>query len=134
MHNLLTARLYQNVDEFFFYYWQMSSHRSDDSTTNDNTGNSLPSPNSWSPVWEYYEPELIDEDGVLKSVCKYCGSKMTAGRKIGTTSLRNHIAEYCSKIPSEVRKKFVATMKKPIEGPFVFDFQKKPRVNDYLVH
>ena len=87
-----------------------------------------------SPVWEYYEPELIDEDGVLKAVCKYCGSKMTAGRKIGTTSLRNHIAEYCSKIPSEVRKKFVATMKKPIEGPFVFDSQKKPRVNDYLVH
>jgi len=102
----------------------MSSHRSDDSTTNDNTKNSLPSPNRRSPVWEYYEPELIDEDGVLKAVCKYCGSKMTAGRKIGTTSLRNHIAEYCSKIPSEVRKKFVATMKKPIEGPFVFDSQK----------
>ncbi|KAG2619308.1 hypothetical protein PVAP13_3NG140927, partial [Panicum virgatum] len=40
-----------------------------------------PSPNRRSPVWEYYEPELIEEDGVLKAVCKYYGSKMTTRRK-----------------------------------------------------
>jgi hypothetical protein len=115
----------------------MSSHHSDASTTNDNTGNSSlqsPSPNRRSPVWEYYEPELIDEDDVLKAFCKYCGSKMTTRRKTGTTSFRNHIAEYCSKIPSEVRNKFIATMKKPVESPFLFNSPKKPRVNDYLVH
>ncbi|PUZ72752.1 hypothetical protein GQ55_2G419900 [Panicum hallii var. hallii] len=40
-----------------------------------------PSPNRRSPVWKYYELELINEDGVLKAVCKYCGSKMTTRRK-----------------------------------------------------
>ncbi|KAJ1295316.1 hypothetical protein BS78_01G214900 [Paspalum vaginatum] len=60
----------------------------------------------------------------MKAVCKYCGSKLTTRRKSGTNSLRNYIAEYCPKISVEDRNRFLATMKKPLDGPLTFNPQR----------
>ena len=61
----------------------------------------------------------------MKAVCKYCGAKLTTGNKSGTNSHRNHIAEYCPKISTEDRKRFLDTVKKrSLEGPFTFDPRK----------
>ncbi|CAN6179456.1 unnamed protein product, partial [Urochloa humidicola] len=74
------------------------------SGTNESTNtSSSQTPNKRAPVWEYYEPELVHIDGVLKAVCKYCGTKLNAARKSGTNSLRTHIAEHCPKIPNDDR-------------------------------
>jgi hypothetical protein len=74
---------------------QMSSHQLVVSGSGDSTNSSTsPSPNRRAPVWKYYEPELVELDGVLKAICKYCGAKLTANRKSGTNSLRTHTAEY----------------------------------------
>ncbi|CAO2162174.1 unnamed protein product [Urochloa humidicola] len=104
----------------------MSSHQTEESGTNGNTNtNSSQTPNKRSPVWEYFEPELVHIDGVLKAVCKYCGTKLNAARKSGTNSLRTHIAEHCPKIPTDDRERFVATMKKKkSDGLFTFNPQK----------
>ena len=68
---------------------------------------------------------MIKIDGDLKAVCKYCGSRLTANRKSGTNSLRTHIAEYCPKVPSDDRNKFIATMKKKhADGSFTFNPQR----------
>uniref|UniRef100_A0A0A9D4M3 BED-type domain-containing protein n=1 Tax=Arundo donax TaxID=35708 RepID=A0A0A9D4M3_ARUDO len=60
-------------------------------------------------------------DGDLKAVCKYCGLQLQT--KSGTSSLRGHIAESCPAIEDDVRKSFIATMKKQPSGGFVFDPQ-----------
>lgn len=104
----------------------MSSHSSETSGTNENIDDH-PShtPNRRSKVWEFFEQELIEEDGVMKAVCKYCGAKLTTRRKSGTNSLRNHIAEYCPKINTEDRKRFTDTMKRqPSDGLFTFNAQR----------
>ncbi|XP_034586733.1 zinc finger BED domain-containing protein RICESLEEPER 2-like [Setaria viridis] len=104
----------------------MSSHRLEASGTSESTNNnSSQTPNRRAPVWEYYEPDLVEIDGVLKAICKYCGTKLTANRKSGTNSLRTHIAEHCPTIPSDDRNKFVATMKKkPVDSSFTFNQQR----------
>ena len=48
---------------------------------------------TWSNVWEHFEKELVDVDGVLKAVCKYCQLKLVT--KSGTSSLRGHVANAC---------------------------------------
>ncbi|AQL08056.1 zinc finger BED domain-containing protein DAYSLEEPER [Zea mays] len=86
---------------------------------------SVQSPTRRAKVWEYFQQELVEVDGVMKAVCKYCGTKLTSKRNSGTNSLRNHVADTCPKISVEDRKRFIATMrKKPGEGSFVFDPRK----------
>jgi hypothetical protein len=76
-------------------------------------------------VWEYFQQELVEVDGVMKAICKYCGTKLTRKRNSCTNSLRNHVADTCPKILVEDRKRFIATMRKrPGEGSFVFDPRK----------
>jgi hypothetical protein len=75
-----------------------------------------------SSVWEHYEQNLVDVDGDLKAVCKYCGLHLTT--KSGTSSLRGHIANACPTIDPSTRKRFQATLfKKPSAEHFVFDPQ-----------
>jgi hypothetical protein len=95
------------------------------SGTSDSINHSSQTPTRRSKVWEHFEPELVEVDGVMKAVCKYCGAKLTTSNKSGTNNHRNHIAEYCSKISTEDRKRFLDTVKKhSLEGPFTFDPQK----------
>jgi len=110
----------------------MSSFQLEASGTSESTGNSSSqTPNRKAPIWEYYEPELVRIDGALKAICKYCGTKLIANRKSGTNSLRTHIAEYCPKVPSDDRNRFVATMKKKPDGrPFTFN---KQRSRDLMI-
>lgn len=66
MHRLLSAK-HQLLILVYIFLKQMSSHRDETSGSNDNTSNSyLRTPNRRSPVWEYYEPELVEEDGIVK--------------------------------------------------------------------
>ena len=69
------------VDIYGGYYAQMStSHPAEASDTNtSNDDHSLGTPNRMSKVWEYFEPELVEVDGALKAVCRYCGMKMASG-------------------------------------------------------
>ncbi|TVU07168.1 hypothetical protein EJB05_47211, partial [Eragrostis curvula] len=46
-----------------------------------------------SKVWEHFERDLVNVDGDLKGVCKYCQLKMQT--KSGTSSLLSHIAVSC---------------------------------------
>jgi len=109
----------------------MSSLQLEASGTSESTDNSSSqTPNRKAPNWEYYEPELVRIDGALKAICKYCGTKLIANRKSGTNSLRTHIAEYCPKVPSDDRNRFVATMKKKPDGPFTFN---KQRSRDLMI-
>lgn len=62
-----------------------------------------------SNVWEHYEQDLVEVDGELKAVCKYCGAKLLA--KFGTSSLRNHTADSCRSIDDDCRKRFLETIK-----------------------
>ncbi|KAL6592908.1 hypothetical protein ACP70R_049204 [Stipagrostis hirtigluma subsp. patula] len=104
----------------------MSSHPSEGSGTNDTTtgGHASQTRSRRAKVWEFFEQELIEVDGVLKAVCKYCRLQMVSG-KSGTNSLRNHIVEHCPQITEEDRQRFIATLKKePSEGSFVFDPQR----------
>uniref|UniRef100_A0ACD5TQ16 Uncharacterized protein n=1 Tax=Avena sativa TaxID=4498 RepID=A0ACD5TQ16_AVESA len=74
-----------------------------------------------SKVWEHYQQDLVEVDGDLKAVCKYCGAELQA--KFGTSSLRNHIAESCRSIDDACRNRFLSTMKttKTSKAVFVFD-------------
>jgi len=54
-----------------------SAEASDTNTSNDD--HSPGTPNRMSKVWEYFEPELVDVDGALKAVYRYCGMKMASG-------------------------------------------------------
>ena len=73
-----------------------------------------------SNVWEYCEQNLVDVDGDLKVVCKYCGIHLNA--KFGTSSLRGHIAIACLAISTPIRQKFKATLDKQSSAEtFVFD-------------
>jgi hypothetical protein len=74
-----------------------------------------------SNVCEHFEPNLVDIDGELKAVCKYCGIHLK--KRSGTSSLRGHIANACPTIPTHVRLKFQATLNKQPEPnvPFIFD-------------
>ncbi|XP_039811926.1 zinc finger BED domain-containing protein RICESLEEPER 2-like [Panicum virgatum] len=109
----------------------MSSLQLEASGTSERTDNSSSqTPNRKEPIREYYEPELVRIDGALKAICKYCGTKLIANRKLGTNSLRTHIAEYCPKVPSDDRNIFVATMKKKPDGPFTFN---KQRSRDLMI-
>ena len=73
-----------------------------------------------SKVWEYFEQNLVEADDGFKVVCKYCEIHLST--KSGTSSLRTHISHHCHAIGEVDRKRFVATLKKPIEN-FVFDPQ-----------
>jgi hypothetical protein len=103
----------------------MSSHPSEASDTNtSNDDNSPGTPNRRSKVWEHFETELVEVNGALKAVCRYCGMKM-ASEKSGTNSLRNHIKDSCQKISEDDRQRFIATIKKqPPLGPFTFNPQR----------
>ncbi|KAL6845038.1 hypothetical protein ACP4OV_025211 [Aristida adscensionis] len=73
-----------------------------------------------SKVWEHFEQNLVDVDGELKAVCRYCQLKL--GTKSGTSSLRSHIAEYCPSIEDPVRQRFILSKNKQPPGDlFVFD-------------
>ena len=73
-----------------------------------------------SKVWEYFEQNLVEADDGFKVVFRYC--QIYLSTKSGTSSLRTHISHHCRAIGEADRKRFVATLKKPIEN-FVFDPQ-----------
>ena len=93
-----------------------------DTNTSSNDDHSSGTPNRRSKVWEHFEPELVEVDGALKAVCRYCGMKMASG-KSGTNSLRNHIKDSCRKISADDRQRFIATIQKQPAGPFTFNPQ-----------
>jgi hypothetical protein len=100
----------------------VASHVSVGSGTNTITNDqSVQTPTRRAKGWDHFEQELVEVNGVMKAVCKYCGMKLTNKRDSGTSSLRNHIIGTCPKISDEDRNRFIATMKKrPIEGSLVF--------------
>jgi hypothetical protein len=63
-------------------------------------------------VWEHFEQKLVEVNGVMKVICKYCGMKLTNKMDSGTGSLRNRIVGTYPKISDESHKRFIATMKK----------------------
>ena len=63
-----------------------------------------------SSVWEHYEKNLVDVDGDLKAVCKYCGIHLNT--KSGTSSLGGFIASACPAISTPIRQKYKATLSK----------------------
>jgi hypothetical protein len=103
----------------------MSPYRSEGSGTNaSNDDHSSGTSNRRSKVWEHFETDLVEVDGAIKAVCRYCGMKM-ATRKSGTNSLRNHIKDSCRKISEDDRQRFIATIQKqPFVGPFTFNSQR----------
>ncbi|WVZ87116.1 hypothetical protein U9M48_033808 [Paspalum notatum var. saurae] len=102
---------------------KMSSNTSEGSGTHDVEGQtSQTKRRKRSNVWEHFEQILVEADGDLKAICRYCRLKLST--KSGTSSLRGHIANSCPAIESVTRKRFLATMnKQPPEGNFVFDPQ-----------
>ena len=85
-----------------------------------------------SMVWEYFEQNLVEADDGFKAVCKYCQIHLST--KSGTSSLRTHISHHCHAIGEAYRKRFVATLKKPIEN-FVFDPQFcHQRMIEFVIH
>jgi hypothetical protein len=61
----------------------------------------------------------------MKAICKYCGVKLTSKRSPHINSLRNHVADTCTKSLAKDSKRFIATMEKILgEGSFVFGHQK----------
>jgi len=85
-----------------------------------------------SKVWEYFEQNLVEADDGFKAVCKYC--QICLSTKSGTSSLRTHISHHCHAIGEADRKRFVATLKKPIEN-FVFDPQFcRQRMIEFVIH
>ena len=87
-----------------------------------------------SNVWEHFQKDLVDVDGELKAVCKYCQLKLVT--KSGTSSLRGHIANACPAIDSAIRKRFQASMsKQPLDANFVFDPHLcRQEMIKYLIH
>ena len=90
----------------------MSSTASGTSTSHDSTEllTSEMSRRTRSNVWEHYEQNLVDVDGDLKVVCKYCGIHLNA--KSRTSSLRGHIANACRAIGTPIKQKFKDTLNK----------------------
>ncbi|CAL5035652.1 unnamed protein product [Urochloa decumbens] len=85
-----------------------------------------------SKVWEHFEQNLVEGDDGFKAVCKYCQIHLST--KSGTSSLRTHISQYCHAIGEVDRKRFIATLKKPIEN-FVFDPQLwRDRMIEFVIH
>ncbi|WVZ63552.1 LOW QUALITY PROTEIN: hypothetical protein U9M48_013176, partial [Paspalum notatum var. saurae] len=73
-----------------------------------------------SQVWEHFEVNLMQFDGELKAICKYCGLGLNT--KSGTSSLRGHVANSCPTIDPSIRNTFRASIsKKPAEQNFMFD-------------
>lgn len=87
-----------------------------------------------SSVWEHYEQNLVDVDGDLKAVCKYCGLHLTT--KSGTSSLRGHIANACPTIDPSTRKRFQATLfKKPSAENFcIWPPSLSDEMIKYIIH
>jgi hypothetical protein len=48
------------------------------------------SPTRRAKVWDHFEQELVEFNGVMNAVCKYCGMKLTNKRDLGTSSLKIH--------------------------------------------
>ncbi|WVZ62893.1 hypothetical protein U9M48_012585 [Paspalum notatum var. saurae] len=55
-----------------------------------------------SQVWEHFEVNLMQSDGELKAICKYCGLGLNT--KSGTSSLRGHLE--CQTIRNDCLKKY----------------------------
>lgn len=56
----------------------MSGNASESSGTGDSVDELLQTPHyRRAKVWEYYEPDLVTVDNVLKALCKYCAVKLT---------------------------------------------------------
>lgn len=118
-------------------FLSMSAQVSEGSGTNDTTDEpSSQTPGRRAKDWEHFEHELVVVEGVPKAVCKYCKLKLTYTNKIGTNSLRNHIAESCLKIQINDRNRFVATVKKqPSEASFIFDPQRtRELITKFSIH
>ena len=114
----------------------MSSTASGSSTSHDSMelSTSQTPRHTRSNVWEHYEQNLVDVDGDLKAVCKYCGIHLNT--KSATSSLRGHIASACLAISTPIRQNFKATLsKQPSAEPFVFDPQICRReMIKYIIH
>jgi hypothetical protein len=113
----------------------MSSNTSEASRTHDSEeGASLTPRRMRSNVWEHFQKDLVNVDGELKAICKYCHLKLAT--KSGTSSLRGHVANACLAIDSAIRKRFQASMsKQPVDTNFVFDEQlcRKAMIK-YIIH
>ena len=84
-----------------------------------------------SKVWEYFEQNLVEADDGFKTVCKFCQIHLST--KSGTSSLRTHIS-HCHAIREDDRKRFIETLKKPIEN-FLFDPQLcRQRTIEFALH
>jgi hypothetical protein len=107
---------------------------SDGSGMGDSTDEILQTPHGRrAKVWEYFEPDLVIVDNVLKAVCKFCAMKLAC--KSGTSRLRNHVGDACPKIEDEVRNSFLATIKKkPSDVGFVFDPVKSCKTHGQVLH
>jgi hypothetical protein len=114
----------------------MSTNTSEGSGTHDSEEGhtSLTPRRKRSNVWEHFEKALVDVDGELKAVCKYCQLKLST--KFGTSSLRGHTANSCPAIESDTRKRFQASMnKQPLDANFVFDPHLcRQEMIKYLIH
>jgi hypothetical protein len=74
----------------------MSVHASEGSGTDDSIYDHTSAQRSRgrrSKVWEHFESDLVNVEGDLKAVCKYC--RLQLHTKSGTSSLRGHIADSC---------------------------------------
>ncbi|KAL6602693.1 hypothetical protein ACP70R_043054 [Stipagrostis hirtigluma subsp. patula] len=115
----------------------MSASDASGSETDDSVDvHTSPSPRGRRPkVWEHFEPNLVNVNGDLKAVCRYCKAQLQT--RSGTSSLRSHIADYCPAIEEDVREKFTETMKgrHPAGGQFVFDPKAcRERMIEYCIH
>ena len=83
----------------------MSSTASGSSTSHDSMelSTSQTPRRTRSNVWGHYEQNLVDVDGDLKAVCKYCGIHLNT--KSGTSSLGGFIASACPAISTPIRQK-----------------------------
>lgn len=113
----------------------MSMQNSEKSSSTNSSSHELPSQTSKrAKVWEHFEQELGMIDGLPKAQCKYCGLMLLATRKSGTNHLINHICESCPLVDSEVRNKFISTVRKqPVEN-FVFDPKKTEELMIKIFH
>jgi hypothetical protein len=50
------------------------------STIGISDGQSRRIPTRRGPVWEHFEQELVEINGVMKVVCKYCGLRVEADK------------------------------------------------------
>ncbi|KAM0908421.1 hypothetical protein ACQ4PT_015472 [Festuca glaucescens] len=89
-----------------------------------------------SKVWVHFEQDLVLVGDVPKAVCKYCAMKLTCTRRSGTSSLLSHISESCRLIETEVRDRFLATLKKKASDVGFFFDPKKIRqlMTKFCIH